>query len=88
MKKEILFDSTSASDKKTVHQRKALIKEKGKANSSKSSGTRTVSESAKATSGCRTGSTQYPVAAVPANGYKDGVYGMIGTDSVVRSVYR
>ena len=56
-------------------QEKCLPGLQKKTAAKKSSGTRTVSESAKSNAGAAgQGSTQTPVAAVPANGYKDGVY--------------
>ena len=69
-------DSTSASDKKNSTSKKSSSKKSAKKQQQKkSSGTRTVSESAKSNAGAAgQGSTQTPVAAVPANGYKDGVY--------------
>ena len=69
-------DSTSASDKKNSTSKKSSSKKSAKKTAAKkSSGTRTVSESAKSNAGAAgQGSTQTPVAAVPANGYKDGVY--------------
>lgn len=74
-------DSTSASDKKNSTSKKSSSKKSAKKTAAKkSSGTRTVSESAKSNAGAAgQGSTQTSVAAVPANGYKDGVYEGSGT---------
>ncbi len=74
-------DGTSASDKKNSTSKKSSSKKSTKKTAAKkSSGTRTVSESAKSSAGASgQGSTQTPVASVPANGYKDGVYEGTGT---------
>ena len=79
MKKKILF--LTAQLRKTVQQKRKAHRKKVQKNSSeKSSGTRTVSESAKSNAGAAgQGTTQTPVASVPADGYKDGTYEGSGT---------
>lgn len=82
MKKKILFLTAQLPQlRKTVQQkRKAHLKKVQKNSSEKSSGTRTVSESAKSNAGAAgQGTTQTPVASVPADGYKDGTYEGSGT---------
>lgn len=78
-------DSTPAADKKTSAAKKNTSKSSSKKSTKKtaakkSSGKRNVSESAKNNaSATGQGSTQTPVASVPANGYKDGSYEGSGT---------
>lgn len=74
-------DSTAATGKKNSTTKKSSSKKSAKKTAAKkSSGKRTVSESAKSNAGAAgQGSTQTPVADVPANGYKDGVYEGTGT---------
>ena len=80
MKKKILFLTTQL--RKTVQQKRKAHRKKiqKKQQRKKSSGTRTVSESAKSNAGAAgQGTTQTPVASVPADGYKDGTYEGSGT---------
>lgn len=82
MKKKILFLTAQLPQlRKTVQQKRKAHRKKVQKNSSeKSSGIRTVSESAKSNAGAAgQGTTQTPVASVPADGYKDGTYEGSGT---------
>lgn len=83
MKKKILFLTAQLPQlRKTVQQkRRAYLKKvQKKQQRKKSSGTRKVSESAKSNaSAAGQGTTQTPVASVPADGYKDGTYEGSGT---------
>ena len=73
--------ASTADNKKSSTPKKTTSKKSTKKTAAKkSSGKRTVSESAKNSGGAAgQGSTQTPVADVPANGYKDGVYEGTGT---------
>ena len=72
--------SSAAADKKSSTKKSSSKKSTKKTAAKKSSGKRTVSESAKSNaSAAGQGSTQTPVANVPANGYKDGTYEGSGT---------
>ena len=72
-------DSSTAT-KRATRPRKAHLRKVRKNSEKKSSGKRTVSESARNNaSATGQGSTQTPVADVPANGYKDGTYEGSGT---------
>ena len=67
--------NSKTSAKKTSSKKKSTKKSGIK----KSTGNRTVSESARTANAAGQGSTQTPVAEVPANGYKDGIYEGSGT---------
>ena len=72
-------ETGTAADKKSTSN-KSTSKKTSKTAAKKSSGKRTVSESAKSNAGAAgQGSTQTPVANVPAGGYKDGTYEGSGT---------
>ena len=75
-------DSTAATAGKnsTTKKKSSSKKSAKKTAAKKSSGTRTVSEAAKNNAGSAgQGTTQTPVASVPADGYKDGIYEGSGT---------
>ena len=77
-------ETGTAADKKSISNKstskKTSKKSAKKTAAKKSSGKRTVSESAKSNVGAAgQGSTQTPVANVPAGGYKDGTYEGSGT---------
>lgn len=78
---ETTSSKSSTSDKKSTTAKKTTSKKTTKKTAAKkSSGNRTVSESARNNAGATgQGSTQTPVASVPANGYKDGSYEGAGT---------
>ena len=73
-------DSSTAAKKSSTSKKSTSKKSTKKTAAKKSSGKRTVSESARNNaSAAGQGSTQTPVADVPANGYKDGTYEGSGT---------
>ena len=81
-KENTVSDSTTATaEKNSTTKKKSLSKKSSKKTAAKkSSGTRKVSESAKRNaSAAGQGTTQTPVASVPADGYKDGTYEGSGT---------
>lgn len=81
-KENTVSDSTTATAEKnsTTKKKSSSKKSAKKTAAKKSSGTRTVSESAKSNaSAAGQGTTQTPVASVPADGYKDGTYEGSGT---------
>ena len=81
-KENTVSDSTTATaEKNSTTKKKSLSKKSSKKTAAKkSSGTRKVSESAKSNaSAAGQGTTQTPVASVPADGYKDGTYEGSGT---------
>ena len=81
-KENTVSDSTTATAEKnsTTKKKSSSKKSAKKTAAKKSSGTRTVSESAKSNAGAAgQGTTQTPVASVPADGYKDGTYEGSGT---------
>lgn len=73
--------SDSTAEKNSTTKKKSSSKKSAKKTAAKkSSGTRTVSEAAKNNAGAAgQGTTQTPVASVPADGYKDGTYEGSGT---------
>ena len=73
--------SDSTAEQNSTTKKKSLSKKSSKKTAAKkSSGTRKVSESAKSNAGAAgQGTTQTPVASVPADGYKDGTYEGSGT---------
>ena len=73
--------SDSTAEKNSTTKKKSSSKKSSKKTAAKkSSGTRTVSESAKSNAGAAgQGTTQTPLASVPADGYKDGMYEGSGT---------
>lgn len=81
-KENTVSDSTTATAEKnsTTKKKSSSKKSAKKTAAKKSSGTRTISESAKSNAGAAgQGTTQTPVASVPADGYKDGTYEGSGT---------
>ena len=81
-KENTVSDSTTATAEKnsTTKKKSSSKKSSKKTAAKKNSGTRTVSESAKSNAGAAgQGTTQTPVASVPADGYKDGTYEGSGT---------
>lgn len=81
-KENTVSDSTTATAEKnsTTKKKSSSKKSAKKTAAKKSSGIRTVSESAKSNAGAAgQGTTQTPVASVPADGYKDGTYEGSGT---------
>ena len=81
-KENTVSDSTTATAEKnsTTKKKSSSKKSSKKTAAKKSSGIRTVSESAKSNAGAAgQGTTQTPVASVPADGYKDGTYEGSGT---------
>ena len=78
--KENTVSDSTAEKKSTTKKKSSSKKSSKKTAAKKSSGTRTVSESAKSNAGAAgQGTTQTPVASVPADGYKDGTYEGSGT---------
>ena len=73
--KENTVSDSTAEKNSTTKKKSSSKKSSKKTAAKKSSGTRTVSESAKSNAGAAgQGTTQTPVASVPADGYKDGTY--------------
>ena len=73
-------NNSTAAEKSSTSKKSTSKKSTKKTAAKKSSGKRTVSESARNNaSAAGQGSTQTPVADVPANGYKDGTYEGSGT---------
>ena len=78
--KENTVSDSTAEKNSTTKKKSSSKKSSKKTAAKKSSGTRTVSESAKSNAGAAgQGTTQTPVASVPADGYKDGMYEGSGT---------
>ena len=78
--KENTVSDNTAEKNSTTKKKSSSKKSSKKTAAKKSSGTRTVSESAKSNAGAAgQGTTQTPVASVPADGYKDGTYEGSGT---------
>jgi len=78
--KENTVSDSTAEKNSTTKEKSSSKKSSKKTAAKKSSGTRTVSESAKSNAGAAgQGTTQTPVASVPADGYKDGTYEGSGT---------
>ena len=78
--KENTVSDNTAEKNSTTKEKSSSKKSSKKTAAKKSSGTRTVSESAKSNAGAAgQGTTQTPVASVPADGYKDGTYEGSGT---------